>query len=55
MGRDMHYTNKSILTMPRPKEISQRIKNPSNCWVHLNAQFSVPRTEKRESQEPNHE
>jgi hypothetical protein len=23
MERDMHYTNKSMLTMPRPKEISQ--------------------------------
>jgi hypothetical protein len=27
MGRDMHYTNKSMLTMPRPKEISQRVKS----------------------------
>jgi hypothetical protein len=27
MGRDMHCTNKSMLTMPLPKEISQRIKS----------------------------
>jgi hypothetical protein len=27
MERDMHYTNKSMLRMPRPKEISQRIKS----------------------------
>jgi hypothetical protein len=31
------------MTMPRPKEISPRVKSlsPSNCWVHLLAQFSV--------------
>jgi hypothetical protein len=26
MGRDMHYTDKSMLTMPRPKQISERVK-----------------------------
>jgi hypothetical protein len=26
MERDMHCTNKSMLTMPSPKEISQRVK-----------------------------
>jgi hypothetical protein len=26
MGRDMHCTDKSMLTMPPPKEILQRIK-----------------------------
>jgi hypothetical protein len=27
MGRDMHCIDKSMLTMPRPKEISQRVKS----------------------------
>jgi hypothetical protein len=27
MGRDMHCTDKSMLTMPRPKEILQRVKS----------------------------
>jgi hypothetical protein len=27
MGRDMHCTDKSMLTMPHPKEISQRVKS----------------------------
>jgi hypothetical protein len=27
MGRDMHYTDMSMLTMPHPKEISQRVKS----------------------------
>jgi hypothetical protein len=27
MERDMHCTDKSMLTMPRPKEISQRVKS----------------------------
>jgi hypothetical protein len=27
MGRDMHCTDKSMLTMPCPKEISHRIKS----------------------------
>jgi hypothetical protein len=27
MGRDMHCTDKNMLTMPRPKEISPRVKS----------------------------
>jgi hypothetical protein len=27
MERDMYYSDKSMLTMPRSKEISQRIKS----------------------------
>jgi hypothetical protein len=27
IGRDMHSSHKSMLTMPRPKEISQRVKS----------------------------
>jgi hypothetical protein len=27
MGRDMHCTDKSMLTMPRLKEILQRVKS----------------------------
>jgi hypothetical protein len=27
MERDMHCTDKSMLTMPRPKEILQRVKS----------------------------
>jgi hypothetical protein len=27
IGRDMHSSDKSMLTRPRPKEISQRIKS----------------------------
>jgi hypothetical protein len=27
MGRNMHCTDKGMLTMPRPKEISQRVKS----------------------------
>jgi hypothetical protein len=29
MGRDMHCTDKSMLTMLRPKEILYRVKSPS--------------------------
>jgi hypothetical protein len=27
MGKDMYSTNKSMLTIPHPKEISQRVKS----------------------------
>jgi hypothetical protein len=46
MGRDMLYTYKSMLTMPRPKEISQRIKSiyllgPSICTIQCSIEGGI--------------
>jgi hypothetical protein len=39
MGRDMHCTNKSMLTTPHPKEISERVKltmpHPKEIWQRV--------------------
>jgi hypothetical protein len=47
MGRDMHYTDKRMMTMPRPKEISQRIKSifllgPSIGTIQCKVEEPIP-------------